>query len=167
MFCPYSQAYICYCSKNVIEIAARVNTFDSSILYRTKFWGIAANKLVMGDIMILSFIVILKCHDNQNRREIFNIVISPTQYYRKYRDYWKIHCPETFISVEYFHNFSACSTVKWYRDNIDYHDNYCDDISWLEIFVIAHPYNKHFSRTNIGGLAALHRKLARIKICGR
>ena len=56
----------------------------------------------LGNIMILSFIVILKCHDNRNRREIFNIVISPTRYYRKYRDYRKIHCSETFISVKYF-----------------------------------------------------------------
>ena len=71
-------------------------------------------RIELGDIMILSFIVILKCQDNQNRREIFNIVISPIRYYCKYRacDYWKIHCSETFISVEYFHNFSACSTVK-------------------------------------------------------
>ena len=52
--------------------------------------------------MILSIIVILKCHDNRNQREIFNIVISPTQYYRKYHDYQKIHCSETFISVNYF-----------------------------------------------------------------
>ena len=52
--------------------------------------------------MILSFIVILKCHDNRNRREIFNIVISPTQYCHKYCDYRKIHCSETFISVKYF-----------------------------------------------------------------
>ena len=59
-------------------------------------------ELELGNIMILSFIVILKCHDNRNRREIFNIVISPTRYYRKYRDYWKIHCSETFISVKYF-----------------------------------------------------------------
>ena len=58
--------------------------------------------LELGDIMILSFIVILKCHDNRNQREIFNIIISPTRYYRKYRDYWKIHCSETFISVKYF-----------------------------------------------------------------
>ena len=42
------------------------------------------------------------CHDNRNRREIFNIVISPTRYYRKYRGYQKIHCSETFISVKYF-----------------------------------------------------------------
>ena len=57
--------------------------------------------------MILSFIVILKCHDNQNRREIFNIVISPTQYYRKYRYYRKIHCSETLISVKYFQLIST------------------------------------------------------------
>ena len=58
--------------------------------------------LELGNIMILSFIVILKHHDNQNLREIFNIVISPTRYYRKYRDYRKICCSETFISVKYF-----------------------------------------------------------------
>ena len=56
----------------------------------------------LGDIMILLFIMILKCHDNRNQREIFNIVISPTQYYHKYHDYQKIHCSETFISVKYF-----------------------------------------------------------------
>ena len=56
----------------------------------------------LGNIMLLSFIVILKCHDNRNRREIFNIVISPTQCYCKYRDYQKIHCSETFILVKYF-----------------------------------------------------------------
>ena len=56
----------------------------------------------LGNIMMLSFIVILKCHDNQNRRDIFNIVISPTRYYCKYRDYQKIHCSEKFISVKYF-----------------------------------------------------------------
>ena len=54
----------------------------------------------LGNIMILSIIVILKCHDN--RREILDIVISPTRYYRKYRDYQKIHCSEKFISVKYF-----------------------------------------------------------------
>ena len=58
--------------------------------------------LELGNIMILSFIVILKCHNNRNQREIFNIVISPTWYYHKYYDYWKIHCSETFISVKYF-----------------------------------------------------------------
>ena len=56
--------------------------------------------LELGNI-ILSFIVILKHHDNRNRREIFNIVILPTRYYRKYRDYRKIRCSETFISVKY------------------------------------------------------------------
>ena len=30
----------------------------------------------LGDIMTLLFIVLLKCHDNQNRRESLNIVIS-------------------------------------------------------------------------------------------
>ena len=57
--------------------------------------------------MILSFIVVLKCHDNRNRKEIFNIVILPTRYYRKYRDYQKIHCSETFISVKYFQLIST------------------------------------------------------------
>ena len=57
--------------------------------------------------MILSFIVILKCYDNRNRREIFNIVISPIRYYRKYRDYQKIYCSETFISVKYFQLIST------------------------------------------------------------
>ena len=60
------------------------------------------NTLELGNIMILPFIVILKCHDNQNRRGIFNIVISPTRHYRQYRDYQKIRCSETFISVKYF-----------------------------------------------------------------
>ena len=56
----------------------------------------------LGNIMILSIIVILKCHDNRNRREILDIVILPTRYYRKYCDYQKIHCSEKFISVKYF-----------------------------------------------------------------
>ena len=58
--------------------------------------------LELGNIMILLFIVILRCHDNRNRREIFNIVISSTRYYCKYCDYRKIHCSEKFISVKYF-----------------------------------------------------------------
>ena len=58
--------------------------------------------LELGNIMILSFIMILKCHDNRNRREIFNIVILPIRYYHKYRDHWKIHCSETFTSLKYF-----------------------------------------------------------------
>ena len=49
---------------------------------------------------MLSFIVILKCHNNQNQRESFSIVILPTWYYHKYRDYQKI--PRSFISVKYF-----------------------------------------------------------------
>ena len=32
--------------------------------------------LELGNITILSFIMILKCHDNQYRKEIFSIVIS-------------------------------------------------------------------------------------------
>ena len=62
----------------------------------------SSHVLELGDIMILSFIVILKYHDNRNRGEIFNIVILPTRYCRKYHDYRKIHCSETFISVKYF-----------------------------------------------------------------
>ena len=68
-----------------------------------ELWTITnAYRLELGNIMILPFIVILKCHDNQNRREIFNIVLLPTRYYRKYRDYRKIYCSETFTSVKYF-----------------------------------------------------------------
>ena len=38
--------------------------------------------LELGNITILSYIVILKCHDNRYRRDFFSIVISPMQYYR-------------------------------------------------------------------------------------
>ena len=34
------------------------------------------NYVELGNITILSFIMILKCHDNQYRREFFSIVIS-------------------------------------------------------------------------------------------
>ena len=34
------------------------------------------SSLELGNIMILSFIMISKCHDNRYRREIFSIVIS-------------------------------------------------------------------------------------------
>ena len=37
--------------------------------------------LELGNIMILSYIGILNCHDNRYRREFFSIVISPMQYY--------------------------------------------------------------------------------------
>ena len=43
-------------------------------------WGQPVIEL--GNIMILAFIVILKCHDNQYQREILSIIISPAQYYR-------------------------------------------------------------------------------------
>ena len=33
--------------------------------------------LELGNITILSYIVILKCHDNRYRRDFFSIVISP------------------------------------------------------------------------------------------
>ena len=93
--------------------------------------------------IIISFIVILKCHDNRNRREIFNIVILPTWYYHKYCDYCKNHCSETFILVKYIQlicTLSACSTVKWNHDNIDYHDNYPDDYIVTWNFCYSHPY---------------------------
>ena len=88
------------------------NEFIKLVLDVEQF-GMSNNLIVptpdveLGDIMILSFIVILKCHDNRNRREIFNIVISPTRYYRKYCDYRKIHCSEMFISVKYFQLIST------------------------------------------------------------
>ena len=41
-----------------------------------------ARDLELGNITILSYIVILKCHDNRYRRNFFSIVISPMQYYR-------------------------------------------------------------------------------------
>ena len=31
--------------------------------------------IALGDIMILSFIVILNCHDNSYQREFFNIIL--------------------------------------------------------------------------------------------
>ena len=41
--------------------------------------------------------------------------------------------------LTHLHNFSACSTVKCYCDNIDYRDNYSDDISWHEILLSPIP----------------------------
>ena len=52
-------------------IAARGNAIIEAILQ----WNIYYN-IELGNITILSFIMISKCHDNQYRREIFNIVIS-------------------------------------------------------------------------------------------
>ena len=61
------------------------------------------SSLELGDIIILLFIVILKCHDNQDQRKIFNIIISSTWYYCKCHDYHKIHCSETCASLKCFH----------------------------------------------------------------
>ena len=36
----------------------------------------------LGNISVLSFIVILKCHDNRYQKYFFSIVISSAQYYR-------------------------------------------------------------------------------------
>ena len=58
--------------------------------------------LESGNITILSYIVILKCHDNRYRREIFIIVILEAQYYCQYRDYRKIYSSKTFTSVKHF-----------------------------------------------------------------
>ena len=59
--------------------------------------------LELGDITILLFIMILKCHDNWYWREIFSIVLLSTRYYHKYCDYCKIHCSQTFTDVKRFH----------------------------------------------------------------
>ena len=56
----------------------------------------------LGNIMILLYIVILKCHDNRYRREIFIIVISAPQHYHQYCDYRNIYSSKTFTSVKYF-----------------------------------------------------------------
>ena len=75
--------------------------------------------LKFGNIM---FIMILKCHNNQNEKELFmiNIEILPTQYCRKYHDYWKIHCSETFISLQLISDIVII---------LIFSDNYSDDIS--------------------------------------
>ena len=36
----------------------------------------------LGNISILSFIVIFKCHDKSISKRFFSIVVSPAQYYR-------------------------------------------------------------------------------------
>ena len=59
--------------------------------------------LKLGNITILSLIVILKSHDNLYGRKIFSIALSSIRYYHKYRDYHKIHCSETYTSVKCFH----------------------------------------------------------------
>ena len=39
------------------------------------------NALGLGNISILSFIVIFKCHDKSISKRFFSIVVSPAQYY--------------------------------------------------------------------------------------
>ena len=58
--------------------------------------------LELGKIMIISFIMILKCHNNRYWREILGIVILSTQYYHTYHDYHNIHCSERCTSVKCF-----------------------------------------------------------------
>ena len=70
-------------------------------------------ELELGNIMILSYIVILKCHDNRYRRDFFSIVILPIQYYHSYHGYRMVYyfkpCKFYVIIIE-FHslfNFGA------------------------------------------------------------
>ena len=75
-----------------------------------------------GQYYTVLFILILKYHDNQSQREIFIIIISPMWYYCKHCDYDEVYCSNICFSKIFpscLHNFSAYSTVKWYRDNID------------------------------------------------
>ena len=82
-------------------------------------------------------------HNNWYWIEIFSIVISSNNITINTMIIIKIPLLRNIyiskILPSYPHNFSGCSTVKWYRDNINYHNNYSHDISWHEIF-IAHPY---------------------------
>ena len=87
--------------------------------------------LKLGNITILSLIVILKCHDNRYGRKIISITISSIQYYHKYRDYHKIQCPETCTSVKRFHLiFTILVAVVLLSDimNINHCNNYSHDI---------------------------------------
>ena len=70
--------------------------------FQLVFSGKAYCKVELGNITILSYIVILECHDNRYQREIFIIVISAAQYYHQYHDYHKIYSSKTFTSVKYF-----------------------------------------------------------------
>ena len=67
--------------------------FGESMLYRAgQYYNIIVNR----DI---------KHHNNRYRREIFSIVISVAQYYRRYREYHKIFAqqhPDFVTSVKYF-----------------------------------------------------------------
>ena len=56
--------------------------------------------LGLNNIIILSYMVILKCHDNQYQREIFGVVISAPQYYYQYRGHHNIYCSKALkISI--------------------------------------------------------------------
>ena len=94
--CMYTNTHMC------THRHANMHMYTHTQMYTHTYVCTRKHTLELGNIMILSFIMILSCHDNRNRREIFNIVISPTRYYHKYCDYRKIHCSETFISVKYF-----------------------------------------------------------------
>ena len=43
----------------------------------------------LGNILVLSFIVILKCHDNRYQKDFSVSYISPAQYNRSLHDYFK------------------------------------------------------------------------------
>ena len=53
-----------------------INTCNTCQCGLLVYWNNIANQIELGNITILSFIMISKCHDNRYRREIFNIVIS-------------------------------------------------------------------------------------------
>ena len=71
--------------------------------------------LELGNITILSYIVILKCHDNRYRRDFFSIVISPMRYYRYYRghrmDYYFKPCKFYVIIIEFYSLFNFGAIV--------------------------------------------------------
>ena len=89
----------------------------------------------LGDITILSFIMILKCHDNWYRRETFSIVISSTQYYHKYHDHHKIDCSQTCTSVKCCHLiFTILVAIAVLSDIV------IITLIINKIFVICYPY---------------------------
>ena len=61
------------------------------------------NITILSFIVILLFIVVLKCHHNWYWREIFSIIILSMWYYHKYCNYCKIYCSETCTSEKCFH----------------------------------------------------------------
>ena len=70
---------------------------------RKFFKGLKYQKLELGNITMLLFIVVLKCHDNRYQKEIFTILTLSTWYYHKYHDYHKLKCSITCTSVKFFH----------------------------------------------------------------